>query len=237
MVRIRKAEDRGPSNLGWLNSKHTFSFGHYYDPEHMGFASLRVLNDDSVIPGAGFGTHSHENMEIISYVLSGELAHRDSMGNGSIIRPGDVQRLSAGTGITHSEYNHSKTEKVHFLQIWFLPDERDVQPGYEQKVFSDEEKRGRFRLVASKTGRNNSVSLHRDMDMSVALINGDETATYTIAANRGLWIHIARGSVIMNGHNLKEGDGAAITDERELKLEKGNHAEVIVFDMGINTSA
>ena len=237
MVRIRKAEDRSPSNLGWLNSKHTFSFGHYYDPEHMGFASLRVLNDDSVIPGAGFGTHSHENMEIISYVLSGELAHRDSMGNGSIIRPGDVQRLSAGTGITHSEYNHSKTEKVHFLQIWFLPDERDVQPGYEQKVFSDEEKRGRFRLVASKTGRNNSVSLHRDMDMSVALIDGDETATYTIAANRGLWIHIARGSVIMNGHNLKEGDGAAITDERELKLEKGNHAEVIMFDMGINTSA
>ena len=231
MVRIRKAEDRGPSNLGWLNSKHTFSFGHYYDPEHMGFASLRVLNDDSVIPGAGFGTHSHENMEIISYVLSGELAHRDSMGNGSIIRPGDVQRLSAGTGITHSEYNHSKTEKVHFLQIWFLPDERDVQPGYEQKVFSDEEKRGRFRLVASKTGRNNSVSLHRDMDMSVALINGDETATYPIAANRAVWLHIARGSVTMNGHTLKQGDGVGITNERELRFAKGNQAEVIVFDM------
>ena len=148
MVKIRRAEDRGSSNLSWLKSKHTFSFGHYYDPEHIGFKSLRVINDDSVLPGAGFATHSHDNMEIISYVLSGSLAHKDSMGNGSIIRPGDVQRLSAGTGITHSEYNHSKSEEVHFLQIWFLPDERDVQPSYQQKSFADREKRGKFRLVA-----------------------------------------------------------------------------------------
>ena len=231
IVKIRKAEDRGSSNFGWLNSKHTFSFGHYYDPQHMGFGSLRVINDDRVVSGAGFGAHPHDNMEIISYVLSGALAHKDSIGNGSIIRPGDVQRMSAGTGITHSEYNHSKSEEVHFLQVWFLPDEKNVQPSYEQKTFSEDEKRGKFRLVASKAGRNNSVSLHQDMDMSVALINRDEIVTYSVSPNRALWLHVARGEISINDHFLKEGDGAAIVDESELKFEKGNQAEVIVFDM------
>ena len=231
MIKIRRAEDRGSSNLSWLKSKHTFSFGHYYDPEYIGFKSLRVINDDRVLSGAGFGTHPHDNMEIISYVLSGALAHKDSMGNGSIIRPGDVQRLSAGTGITHSEYNHSKSEEVHFLQIWFLPDERDVQPSYQQKSFADQEKRGKFRLVASKTGRDNSVSLHQNIDMSVALINGDEMVTYPISPNRALWTHVARGAVTMNGFQLKEGDGAAITNKSELRFEKGDQAEVIIFDI------
>lgn len=231
MMRIRKSEDRGPSNLGWLKSKHTFSFGHYYDPEHMGFESLRVINDDRVIAGAGFGTHPHDNMEIISYVLDGALEHKDSMGNGSVIRPGEVQRLSAGTGMTHSEYNHSKTDEVHFLQIWFMPDEQGVEPGYEQKAFPDDQKRGKFRLVASKTGRDGSVSLHQDMDMSVALIDGDEQATYNTSKDRALWVHVARGDVAMNGHDLHAGDGVAIVDEESLSFEKGSKAEVIIFDM------
>lgn len=231
MMNIRKAQDRGPSNLGWLKSQHTFSFGNYYDPRHMGFESLRVINDDRVAAGAGFGTHPHSNMEIISYVLDGALAHKDSMGNGSVIRPGEVQRLSAGTGMTHSEFNHSKDNEVHFLQIWFLPDEQGVKPDYEQKAFSDAEKRGQFRLVASKTGRDGSVSLHQDMDMSVALIDGDEQVTYSTSNDRALWVHVARGEVTMNGHQLSAGDGVAIREEERLSFEKGSQAEVIIFDM------
>jgi len=231
MMKIRQANDRGPSNLGWLNSKHTFSFGHYYDAGHMGFASLRVINDDRVAPGAGFGSHPHDNMEIISYVLDGALEHKDSMGNGSVIRPGDVQRLSAGTGMMHSEYNHSQTEEVHFLQIWFLPDKKNVEPGYEQKAFSDDEKRGKFRLVASKAGRDGSVSLNQDMDMSVALLDGDETATYLTGKDRLLWVHIARGEVTLNSQELSAGDGVALAEEELLTFERGHHAEVIVFDM------
>ncbi len=231
MIRIRKAEDRGLTDIGWLYSKHTFSFGRYHDSEHMGFESLRVINDDRVVAGAGFGTHGHDNMEIISYVLEGALQHKDSLGNGSVIMPGEVQRLSAGRGIMHSEHNHSKTEKVHFLQIWFMPDERNVEPGYAQQYFPEEEKRGTFRLVASKQGRDGSVSLHQDVDMSVALIDGAEAPVYTTQNNRALWVHVARGDVTMNGHKLNEGDGAAMVDESSLQFEKGRDAEVIIFDM------
>lgn len=231
MMTLRRAADRGPSNLGWLKSQHSFSFGHYHDPRHMGFESLRVINDDRVAPGAGFGTHPHSNMEIISYVLEGALEHRDSMGNGSVIRPGEVQRLSAGRGITHSEYNHSATEEVHFLQIWFLPDETGVDPGYAQKAFAEDEKRGRFRLVASKDGRDGSLSLHQDVDMSVALIDGGERLSYPVAAGRAVWAQIARGEVMLNGELLRAGDGVALLDEPELVFEQGRGAEVILFDM------
>jgi redox-sensitive bicupin YhaK (pirin superfamily) len=231
MIRIRKSEDRGSSNLGWLKSKHTFSFGHYHDLEHIGFESLRVINDDRVVAGAGFGTHPHNNMEIISYVLDGALEHKDSMGNGSIIKPGEVQRLSAGTGMTHSEYNHSKTDNVHFLQIWFLPDKHNVKPSYEQKAFSDEEKLGTFKLVASKTGRDGSISINQDVDMSVALLDGERQATYVSTTDRALWVHVARGDITMNGHHLHTGDGVAIVDEKSLSFNKGVKAEVIIFDM------
>lgn len=231
MIHIRKAEDRGPSNLGWLQSQHTFSFGHYYDPNHMGFESLRVINDDRVAPGAGFGTHPHENMEIISYVLEGALAHKDSMGNGSVIQPGDVQRLSAGTGMMHSEFNHSKEHPVHFLQIWFLPDTKDVKPSYEQKQFSPAEKRGKFRLVASKSGREGSVSLHQDVDMLAAMIDGHEKASYELTDGRSAWVHIARGHVTLNGTALKAGDGASFEEKASLTFTQGQDAEVIIFDM------
>ena len=231
MIHIRKAEERGPSDLGWLKSMHTFSFGRYYDPRYMGFESLRVINDDRVAPGGGFSTHPHNNMEIISYVLDGALEHKDSMGNGSVIRPGEVQRLSAGTGMTHSEFNHSSDEPVHFLQIWFMPDEQGVEPSYAQQAFPEEEKRGKFRLVASKEGRHGSVSLHQDVDMSVALLNGDESANYDTTDGRALWVHVARGEVGMNGHALKAGDGAAIVNEGTVQFSHAKDAEVIVFDM------
>jgi len=231
MITLRKANDRGPSNLGWLNSQHTFSFGHYYDAQHMGFGSLRVINDDHVIAGAGFGTHPHDNMEIVSYVLEGALEHKDSMGHGSVILPGEVQLLSAGTGITHSEYNHSKTEPVHFLQIWLMPDKRGIKPGYAQKAFADEEKRSTFRLVVSAEGRDGSLPIQQDVDMSVALLNGDETVDYTLASERKAWVHVARGEVSMNGHLLQAGDGAAIEAEATLHFSDGRDAEVIMFDM------
>ena len=231
MLSIRKADQRGPSNLGWLKSQHTFSFGHYYDPDHMGFESLRVINDDRVAPGAGFGTHPHDNMEIISYVLEGELAHKDSMGNGSTIKPGEVQRLSAGTGMSHSEYNHSTSQSVHFLQIWFLPAERNIAPSYEQKAFSDEEKRGQFRLVASREGRAGSVSLNQDVDMSVALLDGEEAIQYDLQPGRKAWLHIARGEVVVNGETVNAGDGIAVSEAQRLELSQGKGAEVILFDM------
>ncbi len=231
MIKIRKAEDCGYSNLDWLQSKHSFSFGRYYDPDHVQFESLRVINDDKVVAGAGFSAHQHDNMEIISYVLEGELEHKDSIGNGSVIRPGEVQLLSAGTGVTHSEYNHSQKEEVHFLQIWFLPDARGLKPSYEQRSFSEQEKRGKFRLVASKLGRENSVSINQDVDMSVALIDGDEVTTYQAASDRSLWVHVARGKLSMNGHDIKQGDGVAIVNETKLIFDKAVKAEVIIFDM------
>lgn len=231
MLNIRRSDERGRSRFDWLQSSHTFSFGSYYDPQHMGHGSLRVINDDHVIPGAGFGTHPHRDMEIVSYVLEGALEHRDSMGNGSVIRPGDVQRMSAGTGVTHSEYNHSKNEPVHFLQIWFLPERGGLQPGYEQKTFAEDEKRGRFRLVASRQGSDGSVRLNQDVNMLVGLFDGEEEATLTLAEGRTAWLHVARGAVSVNGQRLKAGDGASVDAPESLSFSEGDSAEVIVFDM------
>ncbi|MGZ8164674.1 MAG: pirin family protein [Methylobacter sp.] len=236
MIAITRSNERGTSNLGWLKSRHTFSFGQYFNPNRMGFESLRVINDDRVAPGTGFGTHPHNNMEIISYVLEGALEHKDSMGNGSIIKPGEVQRLSAGTGISHSEFNHSKNSEVHFLQIWFVPDTVNTEPAYAQQAFDELEKRGRFRLVASKQGRDGSITLHQDVDMSVALIDKGEEIAYAIAPDRTAWVHIARGQVSMNDTDLKAGDGAAINGESLLKFRNAQDAEVILFDMApLNT--
>ncbi|MGZ8186930.1 MAG: pirin family protein [Methylobacter sp.] len=236
MIAITRSNERGTSNLGWLKSRHTFSFGQYFNPNRMGFESLRVINDDRVAPGTGFGTHPHNNMEIISYVLEGALEHKDSMGNGSTIKPGEVQRLSAGTGISHSEFNHSKNSEVHFLQIWFVPDTVNTEPAYAQQAFDELEKRGRFRLVASKQGRDGSITLHQDVDMSVALIDKGEEIAYAIAPDRTAWVHIARGQVSMNDTDLKAGDGAAINGESLLKFRNAQDAEVILFDMApLNT--
>lgn len=232
MIQVRKAEDRGPSKLNWLDSKHTFSFAGYFDPNHMGFESLRVINDDRVTPGAGFGTHPHNNMEIITYVLDGALEHKDSMGNGSIIRPGDIQRMSAGTGVLHSEYNHSKSEGVHFLQIWILPEKNGIEPSYDQKFFSEEHKRGKLALLASREARDESIAVNQDADLYAGLFDGDESAEHTIAPGRSVWLHVARGEIVLNdGIKLKAGDGVAVRDERSLKLSQGNGAEVLLFDL------
>ncbi|MDJ0624960.1 MAG: pirin family protein [Candidatus Caenarcaniphilales bacterium] len=231
MLKLRKAEERGPSDFGWLQSMHTFSFGHYYDPEHMGFGTLRVINEDKVKPGKGFGTHPHKDMEIISYVLEGALEHKDSMGNGSIIRPGDVQRMSAGTGVTHSEFNPSEKEDVHFLQIWFLPNQIGLKPGYEQRNFSTEEKKGKFKLVASEEGRNGSISLNQDMDMSVAILDNGQQQSYNLKQDRKAWIHLAKGKVTVNSIQMKAGDGLAIENIEKLNFQDAKEAEIIVFDM------
>jgi len=231
MLTIRRARDRGHANHGWLDSHHTFSFADYYDRRHMGHGNLRVINDDTVAPGKGFGTHPHRDMEIISYVLDGALEHKDSMGNGSVIRPGDVQRMSAGTGVTHSEFNHSATEPVHFLQIWILPDAQGHAPGYEQKFFGRADKRGRLRLVASASGRDGSVSLNQDADILAGLFDGDERAAYTTRPQRDLWLHVARGSLSVNGQPLEAGDGAAANGEAALRFADGREAEVLLFDM------
>ncbi|HKJ17987.1 MAG TPA: pirin family protein [Xanthomonadales bacterium] len=231
MLNVRRAQERGNSNHGWLNSHHTFSFAEYYDPKHMGFADLRVINDDIVAPGKGFGTHPHRDMEIISYVLDGALEHRDSMGNGSVIRPGDVQRMSAGTGVTHSEFNHSSDDEVHFLQIWVLPDQKGHTPGYQQKHFSNEEKRGRLRLIASHDGDDSSVTLNQDVKIYSGLLNDEETFSYNTKPNRVAWIHVARGEVELNDEKLQAGDGVSVNPGQSLEFRNGDHAEVLVFDM------
>lgn len=229
---IRKAEERGRANFGWLDSKHSFSFGHYYDPEHMGHGPLRVINDDRVAPGGGFPPHPHSDMEIISYVLEGGLEHKDSLGTGSVIRPGDVQRMSAGTGIRHSEFNASKSEPVHFLQIWIIPEEQGLKPGYEQKAFPADEKRGRLRLIGSNDGRDGSVTIHQDVDLYATLLARGEEVSHEIASGRGGWVQVARGSVTLNGETLQEGDGVAVTASGMLRLQGVADAEVLLFDMG-----
>jgi len=231
MMTIRKAADRGHANHGWLDSHHTFSFANYYDPKHMGFRALRVINDDRVDGGEGFGSHPHRDMEILSYVLEGALAHKDSTGTDGVIRPGDVQRMSAGSGVTHSEFNASKADTVHFLQIWLLPDKQGIKPSYEQKEFSDEEKRGKLRLVASPDARDGSLTIHTDARVYAGLFDRGETATLELAPKRHAWVHVARGSVKINGQPLSEGDGMAISDERAVAVEGVADAEVIAFDL------
>jgi redox-sensitive bicupin YhaK (pirin superfamily) len=231
MIIVRPAEERGVANFGWLDSRHTFSFGHYYDPRHMGIGALRVINDDRVAPGGGFDTHSHQDMEIISYVLEGAMEHQDSIGTGSVIRPGDVQRMTAGTGIAHSEFNHSRTEPVHFLQIWIVPERKGLEPGYEQKTFPLEERRGKARLVASRDGRNGSLTVHQDVDLYTSVLEAGDEVAIDLRPERSAWVQVARGAVTLNGTGLKEGDGAAVFDTATLTLTSDTGGEVLVFDL------
>ena len=231
MMTIRKATERGHADHGWLDSHHTFSFADYYDPKHMGFRGLRVINDDRVEGGRGFGAHPHRDMEIISYVLDGALAHKDSMGTGAVIRPGDVQRMSAGTGVVHSEFNASPSDEVHFLQIWLMPSERGIKPGYEQKTFSEADKRGTLRLVASPTGEAGSVTIHTDAKVYAGLFGAGDKAQLDIPAGRGAWVHVARGQVKVNDQALGEGDGMALENERTVRVEGVDGGEVLVFDL------
>jgi quercetin 2,3-dioxygenase len=231
MIELRKADERGYADHGWLRSYHTFSFADYYDPNHMGFGPLRVINEDRVAPGMGFGTHGHRDMEIISYVLDGALAHQDSMGNGSVIRPGDVQRMSAGRGVQHSEFNHSKDALVHFLQIWIEPGARGIAPGYEEKHFDAASKRGSLRLVASPEGRDGSVTIHQDASVYAALLDGTERVTHRLQAGRKAYVHVARGTLTVNGQALAAGDALKTTQVGEIVLERGAQAEVLLFDL------
>jgi redox-sensitive bicupin YhaK (pirin superfamily) len=231
MQEIRRSQERGYADHGWLKSYHTFSFADYYDPEHVEFGPLRVINEDRVAPGGGFGTHGHREMEIISYVLEGELAHRDSLGSGSVIRPGDVQRMSAGRGVRHSEFNHSQSQQVHFLQIWIQPNVAGIQPEYEEKRFEPEEKRGRLRLIASPDGAEGSVRIHQDARVYAGLFDGNEDATLDVPATRRLYLHVARGQVQANGTALATGDALKLSNEEKLTLSNGKDAEVLVFDL------
>jgi quercetin 2,3-dioxygenase len=232
MIEVRRAAERGTANLGWLDSRHTFSFGHYYDPDHMGFGALRVINEDRVRPGAGFGTHGHEDMEIISYVLEGALEHKDSIGTGSVIRPGDVQVMSAGTGIRHSEFNHSKKDPVHFLQIWVLPDRQGLTPRYDQKTFPPSEKRDRLRLVGSSDGRDGSIVIHQDADIYDALLSRGHAVTHALKAGRKSWVQVVAGAVEVNGKAAVAGDGVAVEDEAALTLtSRADDSEILVFDL------
>jgi redox-sensitive bicupin YhaK (pirin superfamily) len=232
MFALRRAQERGHANHGWLNSYHTFSFGDYYDPRHMGFSNLRVINDDTVSPSGGFGTHGHRDMEIISYVLQGALEHQDSIGNGSVIRPGDVQRMSAGTGVTHSEFNASDAEPVHFLQIWVLPEHDGLQPSYEQKTFSADKKRGQLRLVGSRDGRGGSVTIHQDVDLYATLLGDGDSLSRVLAAGRKGWVQVAQGSAVLNDQQLYPGDGVAIEGPATIVLTGVSEAELLLFDMG-----
>ena len=238
MLELIKSSDRGYADHGWLKSFHSFSFAEYYDPKRMGFGSLRVINEDRIAPGTGFGTHGHKDMEIISYVLDGELAHKDSMGNGTaggthagVIRPGDVQRMSAGTGVMHSEFNHSQANPTHFLQIWIVPDQRGIAPGYEQKHYPAEDKRGRLRLVASGDGSEGSVLIHTDAKLYAGLFDGAESAELPLSADRLTYVHLVRGNLSVNGQLLKGGDAVQLRRETALRIEGGDNAEVLVFDL------
>lgn len=231
MLTLRKSQDRGYADHGWLKSYHSFSFAGYYDPAHMGWGNLRVINEDRIAPGTGFGKHGHRDMEIISYVLSGELAHQDSMGNIVAIPPGDVQRMSAGTGVMHSEFNHAKDRTTHFLQIWIEPNVTGIAPGYEQKTIPDAQKRGRLRLVASPDGAQGSVTIHADASLHAGLLDGAETAELALAPGRKGYVHLVRGTLEVNGRRLDAGDAALLENERRIVLARGTDAEVLVFDL------
>jgi len=231
MLQIRKSEDRGVANFGWLDSRHSFSFGHYHDPQHVGFGPLLVINEDKVAPGQGFGTHGHRDMEIISYVLSGALEHKDSMGNGSVLKYGDVQRMTAGTGVRHSEYNHSNSEGVHFLQIWIEPSQAGIAPGYEEKHFTPESKTGALRLIASPDGRDGSVLVHQDALVYAAILHGGEELVHTLGTGRQAYVHLIRGALTVNGAALKAGDAAKLTGEAAVSLSGADNAEVLLFDL------
>jgi hypothetical protein len=232
MITIRPAQARGTANFGWLDSRHTFSFGSYYDPDHMGFSSLRVINEDKVQPSKGFDTHGHRDMEIITYVLEGALEHQDSLGNGSVIYPGDVQRMTAGTGILHSEYNASDTAPVHFLQIWVLPDTRGLEPGYQQVHVPPADRQGHLRLIGSRDGRDGSVTIHQDVNLYATILQPGESVDYTPQPGRSLWLQVARGAVTLNDHALTAGDGATVTDALPVTLTGTSpDAEVLLFDL------
>ncbi len=231
MIAIRRSRERGRAEHGWLESFHTFSFAEYYDPEQMGFRTLRVINEDTVRPGTGFGTHAHRDMEIITYVVEGALEHQDSMGNGSVIRPGDVQRMSAGTGVTHSEKNPSRTESVHLLQIWILPARKSMPPGYEQKAFPENEKRGRLRLVASRDGRDGSVTVHQDASLFASLLESGENARHDLRPGRRAWLQVVKGRIRLGPETLGAGDGAAVSDERAIEIAAEEPSELLLFDL------
>ena len=231
MIHIRRSEDRGLADHGWLHSQHSFSFAHYHDPEWMGWGNLRVINEDHIAPGTGFGTHGHHDMEIISYVLQGELAHKDSMGNVKGIPPGDVQRMSAGSGVMHSEFNHAPNATTHFLQIWIEPNVRGIAPSYEQKTFNQAEKTGRLRLVASPDGAQGSVTIHADAALYAGLLDADHRAQVSIAPGRKAYVHLVRGALKVNGQALRTGDAAVMADETQIELSDAQGAEVLVFDL------
>jgi redox-sensitive bicupin YhaK (pirin superfamily) len=234
MIDVRYSKDRGHLNFGWLDTKHTFSFGQYRDPKQQGFSDLLVINDDIVQPGMGFGTHPHQDMEIFTYILEGALEHKDSMGTGSVIRPGDVQMMSAGTGIRHSEFNHSKEALVHLLQIWIIPDRRGVAPRYQQVSFDAAEKRGKLRLIISPDSANGSLNVYQDVRVYAGLFDGDETAELNLPGNRYAYVHVARGTLEVNGLRLNAGDGARVRQESKLRFTNGDNAEVLVWDLRPN---
>ena len=231
MLEIRKSEDRGVAEHGWLSSRHSFSFANYYDPEQMGFGPLRVINEDRVQPGAGFGAHGHNNMEIISYVLDGALEHKDSMGTGSVIRYGSVQRMSAGTGVVHSEFNHSHSEPVHFLQIWIMPNTQNIEPSYEEKQFDPASKKAQWRLIVSPDGRNGSVLIHQDASVYASILDGDDSLEYAWQPSRCGYLHVARGAIAVNGINLQAGDAVKILKESRITVSGARAAEILLFDL------
>ncbi len=231
MISIRRAEERGLAHFGWLHSRHTFSFGNYFDPRFMGFGPLRVINEDRVEPGRGFGEHGHRDMEIISYVVEGALEHRDSMGNGSVIRPGDIQRMTAGSGVRHSEMNHSATEPVHFLQIWIEPEREGLAPDYEQKTFNDGDRRGILRLVGSRDGREGSITIHRDVDLYASLLAPGERISHDVDDERRVWLQVVRGELDVEGMPVSAGDGLALVSPRALSITAASDAELLLFDM------
>jgi hypothetical protein len=232
LIEVRKSAERGQADHGWLRSAHTFSFADYHDARFMGFGPLRVINEDRVKPGMGFGTHGHRDMEIVTYVLEGALEHKDSIGSGSVLRYGDVQRMSAGSGIRHSEFNHSRDEPVHFLQVWIMPDVTGIAPEYEEKHVAAADKRGRLRLVASPDGRDGSLRIHQDAAVYAAILDEGQRVAHALAAKRGAWVQVARGAVVLNGTTLEAGDGAAISGEQQLVFESARDAEFLLFDLG-----